>query len=287
MKYAFIRRHAGQFSVRQMCDVLGVSASGYYDARDRPKSATALRRDALAERIRTIHAAKKGRYGSPRMHAELVDERETWCINAVAKAMKSLGIQAISHRKFRVSTTDSNHEFPVADNVLDRNFTATKPNEVWLADMTYIPTAEGFLYLSIVEDLFSRRVVGWSMSESMESRGVVDALHMAIQLRCPEAGLIAHSDRGSQYASEHYQRQLAKHGIRCSMSRRGNCWDNAPMESFFASVKKELVHHEKYQTMAEARSSLFEYIEVFYNRERRHSSLGYVAPAKFEGNEYS
>ena len=170
MKYDFICRNAGKFSVRRMCDVLGVSASGYYDARDRPKSATALRRDALAERIRTIHAAKKGRYGSPRIHAELVDARETWCINAVAKAMKSLGIQAISHRKFRVSTTDSNHEFPVAGNVLDRNFTATKPNEVWLADMTDIPTAEGFLYLSIVEICFRGvswvgrwRAVAWSM----------------------------------------------------------------------------------------------------------------------------
>ena len=233
-----------------------------------------MRRDALAERIRTIHAAKKGRYGSPRMHAELGGERETWCRNTVAKAMKSLGIQAISHRKFRVSTTDSHHEFPVADNVLDRNFTAAKPNEVWLADTTYIPTAEGFLYLSIVEDLFSRRVVGWSMSASMASRGVVDALQMAIGLRCPKAGLLAHSDRGSPYASEHYQRQLAKHGIRCRMSRRGHCWDNAPMESFFASLKKELVHRERYQTVAEAKASLFKFIAVFYKRERRHSSLG-------------
>ena len=287
MKYAFIREHAAIFPVRLMCDKLGVSASGYYDALERPESVTARCHRELGDKIEAIHAARRGRYGSPRIHAELRAAGETCCVNTVAKGMKSLGIQAISHRKFRVSTTDSNHEFPVADNVLNRDFTATKPNEVWLADMSYIPTGEGFLYLSVVEDLFSRRVVGWSMTESMESRSVVDALGMALAARCPEAGLMAHSDRGSQYASEHYQQELAKHGIRCSMSRRGNCWDNAPMESFFATLKKELVHHEKYATRAEAKSSLFEYIEVFYNRERRHSALGYVAPAQFEDNESS
>ena len=287
MKYAFIREHATLFPVRQMCDKLGVSVSGYYDARDRVPSVTDQCHRKLGDKIRAIHAARRGRYGSPRIHAELVDQGEKCCVNTVAKVMKSLEIQAISHRKFRVSTTDSNHEFPVAGNVLNRDFTARRPNEVWLADMSYIPTDEGFLYLSIVEDLFSRRVVGWSMTESMESRCVVDALGMALAARCPEAGLLTHSDQGSQYASEHYQQELAKHGIRCSMSRRGNCWDNAPMESFFATLKKELVHHEKYATRAEAKSSLFEYIEVFYNRERRHSALGYVAPAQFEGNEYS
>jgi putative transposase len=287
VKYAFIREHAAIFPVQWMCDKLGVSDSGYYDALERPESVTARCHRELGDKIEAIHAARRGRYGSPRIHAELRDAGETCCVNTVAKVMKSLGIQAISHRKFRVSTTDSNHAFPVADNVLNRDFTATKPNEVWLADMSYIPTGEGFLYLSIVEDLFSRRVVGWSMTESMESRSVVDALGMALAARCPEAGLMAHSDRGSQYASEHYQQELAKHGIRCSMSRRGNCWDNAPMESFFATLKKELVHHEKYATRAEAKSSLFEYIEVFYNRERRHSALGYVAPAQFEDDEYS
>ena len=278
MTYAFIREHAAQFPVRRMCDKLGVSASGYYDARDRPVSVTARCHRELGDKIRAIHAARRGRYGSPRIHAELLHAGETCCVNTVAEVMKALGIQAISHRKFRVDTTDSNHASPVADNILNRDFTATKPNEVWLADMSYVPTGEGFLYLSIVEDLFSRRVVGWSMTESMESRCVVDALGMALAARCPGAGLLAHSDRGSQYASDHYQRALAGHGIRCSMSRRGNCWDNAPMESFFASLKKELVHHEKYATRADARSSLFEYIEVFYNRERRHSALGVRCP---------
>ena len=287
MRYAFVRGHAAQFPVTRLCALLEVSTSGYYDSVDRPASVTARCHRDLGVKIRAVHAARRGRYGSPRVHAELLGQGEECCVNTVAKVMKSLGIQAISHRKFRVGTTVSNHEFPIADNVLNREFTATKPNQVWLADMSYVQTGEGFLYLSIVEDLFSRRVVGWSMTESMESRCVVDALGMALAARCPEAGLLAHSDRGSQYAGEHYQRELAKHGIRCSMSRRGNCWDNAPMESFFASLKKELVHHEKYATRAEARSSLFEYIEVFYNRERRHSALGSVAPAQFEGNEYS
>ena len=287
MRYASVREHAAQFPVRRMCDELGVSASGYYDSIGRPVSVTARCRRDLGDKIRAVHAARRGRYGSPRVHAELSDAGEKCCVDTVAKVMKSLGIQAISHRKFRVGTTDSGHALPVADNALNREFTATKPNQVWLADMSYVPTGEGFLYLSIVEDLFSRRVVGWSMTASMESRCVVDALGMALAARCPEVGLLTHSDRGSQYAGEHYQRELARHGIRCSMSRRGNCWDNAPMESFFASLKKELVHHEKYATRAEARSSLFEYIEVFYNRERRHSALGYVAPAQFEGNEYS
>jgi len=196
--------------------------------------------------------------------------------------MKGLGIQAISHRKFRVSTTDSNHDFPVAANVVDRDFTASKPNEVWLTDMTYIETQEGWLYLAAVEDMYSRRVVGWSMDVTMESRLVVDALEMAVQQRYPDEGLLIHSDRGSQYASEHYQRLLAKRGITCSMSRKGNCYDNATMESFFATLKKELVHHEDYATVEEAKASVLEYIEVYYNRQPRHSSLGNVSPAEFE-----
>ena len=203
-------------------------------------------------------------------------------VNTVAKIMKGLGIQAISHRKFRVSTTDSNHDFPVAANVVDRDFTASKPNEIWLTDMTYIETREGWLYLAAVEDMYSRRVVGWSMDVTMESRLVVDALEMAVQQRYPDEGLLIHSDRGSQYASEHYQRLLAKRGITCSMSRKGNCYDNATMESFFATLKKELVHHEDYATVEEAKASVLEYIEVYYNRQPRHSSLGNVSPAEFE-----
>ena len=269
-----------------MCRVLEVSHSGYYAWIGRQPSVGEKRRNELAAEIRTIHAAVKRRYGSPRMHAELVAKGRACSVNTVAKIMKGLGIQAISHRKFRVSTTDSNHDFPVAPNVVDRDFTASKSNAIWLADITYVPTREGWLYLAAVEDLYSRRVVGWSMGTTMESRLVVDALEMAVKQRFPDAGLVAHSDRGSQYASEHYRRALADKGITCSMSRKGDCYDNSPMVSFFASLKKELVHHEDYPTVETAKSSLFEYIEVFYNRIRRHSALGYVAPAEFESAEH-
>ena len=286
MKYSFIRQNSSVFPVRSMCQALDVSPAGYYAWFDREPSATEQQREQLAVEIRTAHADVKRRYGSPRMHAELNARGHACSVNTVAKIMKWLGIQAISHRKFRVRTTDSNHDFPVADNVVDRDFTASKPNEVWLSDITYVPTQEGWLYLAAVEDLYSRRVVGWSMDVTMESRLVVNALEMAVQQRFPDEGLVAHSDRGSQYASEHYQRVLAKQGITCSMSRRGNCYDNAPMESFFATLKKELVHHETYATIAQAKASVFEFIEVFYNRIRRHSSLGYVAPAEFESGKH-
>ena len=272
--------------MRPMCRMLGVSPAGYYASIERPPRVTEKRREELAGEIRTAHAAVKRRYGSPRMHAELNARGHACSVNTVAKIMNQLGIQAVSHRKFRVRTTDSNHDFPIAANEVGQHFAASKPNEVWLTDITYVPTQEGFLYLAAVEDLYSRRVVGWSMDATMESRLVVAALAMAVKRRFPDEGLLAPSDRGSQYASEHYQRLLAKQGITCSMSRTGNCDDNAPMESFFASLKKELVHHETYATLAEAKASLFEYIEVFYNRIRRHSSLGYVAPAEFESGKH-
>ncbi len=268
-----------------MCRLLEVSPAGYYAWIDRPPSVTEKRRDALAAHIRTIDAAVKKRYGSPRMHAELEARGQGCSVNTVARIMKGLGIRAISHKRFRVRTTDSNHDFPIAANRLEQDFTATKPNAIWLADITYVPTREGWVYLAAVEDLYSRRVVGWSMGTTMESRLVVDALEMAVTQRFPDAGLVAHSDRGSQYASEHYRRALAERGIECSMSRKGNCYDNAPMESFFASLKKELVHHEDYATADAAKASLFEYIEVFYNRIRRHSALGYVTPTEFECSE--
>ena len=195
--------------------------------------------------------------------------------------MREAGIAAKTKRKFR-QTTDSNHPHPVARNLLDRQFDPLAPNERWVADMTYIATREGWLYLAVVEDLYSRMVVGWSMDTTMTSRLVVDALGMAVKRRLPGEELMAHSDRGSQYASEHYQQLLSKEGITCSMSRRGNCWDNSPMESFFASLKKELVHDEDYANNEEAKASIFEYIETFYNPIRRHSTLGYVSPVNFE-----
>jgi putative transposase len=281
MRYRFIDEHRRQWPVRLMCQVLQVSPGGYYTWQDRPASAQQQRREALAGEIRAIHQEVKERYGSPRMHAELQARGQSCCLNTVAKLMRQHGIAAKTKRKFRC-TTDSNHGLPVAENILDRQFEPVAANQVWVADITFIPTWEGWLYLAAVEDLYSRQIVGWSMSERMTSRLVVDALEMAVSRRLPGEGLLAHSDRGSQYASDHYQRLLEQHGINCSMSRRGDCWDNAPMESFFASLKKELVHHESYETRAEARASVFEYIEVFYNRVRRHSALGYLSPVEYE-----
>jgi transposase InsO family protein len=285
MTYGFIEEHKDQWPVRWLCETLEVSPAAYYAWRQGPRSAGEQRRDALLVEIRAVHAQFKARYGSPRIHKELVARGHGCCVNTVAKLMREAGIAAKTARKFRCTTTDSDHDLPVAENLLDRQFDPGTPNEAWVADITYIPTREGWLYLAAVEDLYSRMVVGWSMAEHMESRLVVDALGMAVERRLPGEGLLAHSDRGSQYASEHYQLLLAKHGIACSMSRRADCWDNAPMESFFASLKKELVHGADFATRAEARAAIFEYIEAFYNVQRRHSSLGYVSPAEYEQAE--
>lgn len=283
MRYRFIEEHRTVWPVSIQCDVLEVARSGYYAWRKRPASARARRRAELTDRIRAVHAVRhQDAYGAPRIHKELVTAGHKCNRKTVARCMKAAGIQAKTVKKFRVSTTDSNHRHPVAGNVVNREFRPSRKNETWTADITYIATDEGWLYLAAVEDLYSRKIVGWSMSERIDSRLVVEALEMAMQRELPGAGLVAHSDRGVQYASEHYQSLLQQHEITCSMSRRGNCWDNAPMESFFATLKKELVHHERYRTRDEARRSLFEYIEVFYNRVRRHSSLGYLSPHQFE-----
>jgi putative transposase len=264
------------------CRVLGVCRSGYYAWRDRPRSERSERQEQLITEMRAIHAEKrKHSYGSPRMHRELQALGHEVSENTVARLMKENGLRATTARKFR-HTTDSKHGHPVAENVMDREFTATRPNEKWVSDITYVGTDEGWLYVATVEDLYSRKVVGWSLGDRMTRELVESALQMAIGRRLPSGGLVAHSDRGSQYASGGYQELLKSHGITCSMSRRGNCWDNAPMESFFATFKKELVHQERYATREEARGSIFEYIELFYNVERRHSSLGYVSPQAFE-----
>ena len=281
MTFTFIEEHQETWPIRLMCQALDVSPAGYYAWLRRPPSFQEQRRAALLVLIQGVHAEVKQRYGSPRVHALLTARAETCSVNTVAKIMRNHDIRAKSARKFRC-TTDSNHPLPVADNILDRQFDPEGPNEAWVADITYIPTREGWLYLAIVEDLYSRKVVGWSMAGNMESRLVVDALEMAVTRRWPDEGLVAHSDRGSQYASEHYQRLLGKHGITCSMSAVAQCWDNAPAESFFATLKKELTHHEDYPTRAAARTSIFEYIEVFDNNQRLHSSLGYVTPAEYE-----
>jgi putative transposase len=280
LTFRFIADHAAEWPVTWMCEALEVSASGYYAWAARPDSPTEQRRQELVGAIEEVHAGVRQRYGSPRMTAELKARGYECSENTVAKLMNAHGIKARAPRRF-VRTTDSNHRLPVAANLLDRDFDPERPNQVWGADITYIPTQEGWLYLSVVEDLFSRMVVGWAMAESMESRLVVDALEMALARRRPGAGLLAHSDRGSQYASDHYQRVLASEGITCSMSGVGQCWDNAPVESLFGRLKCEL-EVEVFATRGQARAVVFEYLEVFYNRVRRHSSLGFVSPAEFE-----
>ena len=267
-----------------MCEALEVSVSGYYAWATRADSPTQAWRQELVAAIEEIHADVKQRYGSPRMTAELNARGHECSENTVAELMREHGIRAKAPRRF-VRTTDSNHRLPVAANILDRDFEPEGPNQVWCADITYIPTREGWLYLAVVEDLFSRMIVGWSMDESMESRLVVDALEMAVarRLNGPSSSeLIAHSDRGSQYASEHYQRILGAEGITCSMSEVGQCWDNAPMESFFGRLKCEVGSSEMFATRDQARAEIFEYLEVFYNRVRLHSSLGFVSPVEFE-----
>jgi transposase InsO family protein len=265
-----------------MCKILKVTRSGYYAWCDRPVSARRQRREELVRQIRQVHEDSRGTYGSPRIAVELQEQAVVVCRNTVAKYMKQDQLRADPPRPFTPRTTDSTHPHPVAPNRLDRDFTATAPNQKWVCDLTYLWTEQGWLYLSVVMDLFSRRVVGWSMSEDLKARGVAQALEMAIVRRKPQAGLLHHSDRGVQYACGLYQDLLADHGITASMSRPGNCYDNAVAESFFGTLKTELVHREQYRTREEARSSVFKWIECWYNRRRRHSSLGYLSPEAFE-----
>lgn len=282
MKFRFIEDHREVFLVRVMCSVLRVSASGYYAWRGRPESARAQANKTLVEDIRRVHASSRRRYGSPRVHASLREEGKQVGCNRVARLMRAHGIQAHRKRPFR-KTTDSNHAFPPAPNLLDRQFaSAVAPNQVWLADLTYIATGEGWLYLAAILDLFSRKVVGWAMSETMPQELTLAALNMAIANRNPGPGLLHHSDRGGQYAAHAYRRVLDDHGMRCSMSRKGNCWDNAPMESFFGGLKTGLDGDGPFHTRQAARTALFQAIEGWHNRQRLHSSLGYITPINKE-----
>jgi transposase InsO family protein len=279
MRYRFIDKHRTVWPIGVQCHVLEVSRSGYYAWRARPESRTARRQIELTDRIREIHGQKHhANYGAPRVHRELVAQGYACNRKTVEKLMCRAGIRAKTCRRFRVMTTDSRHSLPIAPNRLGRQFRPPARHRAWTMDITYIPTDEGWLYLALVEDLYSRKIVGWATSERIDSALVAAALNMALEQERPGAGLLAHSDRGVQYASDHFQTLLARHGIVCSMSRKGNCWDNAPTESLVATIKKELVHHEHYATRDEARRSLFEYIEVFYNRQRRHSALDYQTP---------
>jgi putative transposase len=282
MRFCFIEDHRNAYPVRTMCAVLEVSPSGYYAWRDRPESARRAADRGLAADIRRIHADNRAVYGSPRMHAALRAEGRRIGVNRVARLMRHNGIQG-RHKRRAPRTTDSNHSHSIAPNLLDRQFTTAAPNQVWLADITYVPTAEGWLYLAVVLDLFARRVVGWAMSETMPQELTIDALTMAIAQRRPGPCLLHHSDRGSQYAAHAYRRLLEENGMRCSMSRKGNCWDNAPMESFFGSMKTELdIDHVTFETRRQARVAIFSFLESFYNRRRLHSAIGYRSPDQWE-----
>ena len=284
MRYQFIEAHRQAFTVTLMCRVLAVSPSGYYAWRGRPASQREMANEELLKAIKEAHEASHGTYGSPRIYKD-IKEQHPCSQNRVARLMKKHQIVAKQQKRYK-RTTRADAAHPVAPNLLDGDFTATAPNEKWTADITYIPTLEGWLYLAVVLDLFSRRIVGWAMSARMTSHLVIDALRMALRERQPTAGLLHHSDRGSQYTGASYQQLLEGHLFLVSMSGTGNCYDNAPTESFFGSLKMELVHHARYETRAQARTDIFFYIEAFYNRQRRHSTLGYVSPAAYEAAHY-
>jgi putative transposase len=285
VKFQIIKDHlAEHFPIERACEVLGVSPSGYHAWLKRPISKRGQRRAELAEKIGKLYQEHRRVYGSPRMCRALQAQGEKVCENTVADIMRERRIRAKSKKKFVPKTTDSNHEQPIAPNKLDRQFHAKLPDQKWAVDITYVPTDEGWLYLAGVIDLCSRKVVGWSMADHMETSLVSDALKMAIARRRPSKGLLHHSDRGVQYASEDYLSLLQSSGMTTSMSRKGDCYDNAVMESFWASLKTELVNHEHYRTLEQARASIFDYIEVFYNRKRLHSSLGYLSPESFEAS---
>lgn len=282
MRFQFIDENRSHHRTRQMADILGVSLSGYYDWRKRPESKRETGRLELVRTIEEIHRSSRGAYGSPRVFKQLKALGRKASRSTVERLMREHGIRSKRKRRFRVVTTDSKHSHPVAENHLARNFEPSKPNQKWSADITYIPTKEGWLYLAVILDLFSRRVVGWSMDETMPTELTLRALRMALDKCNPGDGLMHHSDRGSQYAAGDYRRLLEARRITCSMSRKGNCWDNATTESFFGSLKSEFVHHEVFQTRAEAKTMIFEWIEAFYNRTRLHSTLGYRSPEQYE-----
>ena len=281
MRYNFIQEHRYEYRIILMCRGLNVSRSGYYAWRDRAESARDRTNRLLVSQIRMVHERFRRVYGSPRITAELRAQGVVCSENRVARLMRWAGLRAKTVKKYRL-TTDSRHSLAIAPNLLARQFTVERLNTVWASDITYIWTSQGWLYLAVVLDLCSRQVVGWAMSDRGDEQLILAALHQALRRRRLVDQPLHHSDRGVQYAAGDYRKLLRDNGITCSMSRRGNCWDNAVVESFFATLKKELVRHERFQTKAEAKAKIFEYIEVFYNRVRRHSSLGQISPAQFE-----
>jgi len=281
MRFSFIAAEKAAFPVRLLCRTLQVSRAGFYAWQARPPAPRARADARLGHEIGAIHAESRQRYGSPRIHAELAARGYRTSRKRVARLMRSRGLAARRRRRFRV-TTESRHSLPIAPNVLARQFERAAPDQAWVTDITYIATGEGWLYLAVILDLCSRFAVGWAISERLTDALTLNALGMALARRRPPQGLLHHSDRGSQYASGDYQKVLAQHGIVCSMSRRGDCWDNAVAESFFATLKVELVHDAAWATRATARTELFDHLERFYNGQRRHSALGYLSPRAFE-----
>jgi len=281
MKYAFIAAHQKEFPVLRMCQVLNGSESGYYAWCKREPSQRKQEDEHVGKLIEDAYQNNRQVYGSPRVHAELKEQGVHCGRKRVARLMRERGISAKTKRR-KVKTTDSQHTNPVAPNLLKREFTADAPNTKWVADITGIGSAEGWLYVAAIVDIYSRLVVGWAMSKERDEQLVTKAAEMAITQRRPGASLIHHSDRGSQYTSQGYLTLLKETGIQVSMSGKGDCYDNALMESFFGTLKEECVERQSYQTRAEARNAVFEYIEVFYNRQRKHSSLGYVSPVTYE-----
>jgi putative transposase len=273
-----------EYPIKAMCEVLAVSRSGYYQWRSAQATARALHTEAIRAKITSVHKASRGTYGSPRVTVALHEQGETVGRNRVARLMKEAGLQGRQARRYRVRTTDSAHHDPIAPNLLAELPAPTKPDTVWVTDITYVETGEGWLYLAGVLDLYSRRLIGWAMGSSLETALPLAALHMALRRRRPDAGLLHHSDRGCQYASAAYRSTLAEHGCIASMSRRGNCYDNATMESFWSTLKHELIYRRRFATRDEATTAIFDYIESFYNRTRLHSALGFKSPLAYESN---
>jgi transposase InsO family protein len=279
MRHRFVAAERASYPVRRLCRVLGVAASGFHAWLQRGPSRRERQDCSLTARIAAVLAASRRTYGSPRAHAELRAEGVRVSRKRGARLMRTAGRVATVRRRLP-RTTDSDHGRPVAPNLLEQKLAADQPDTVWLADISYLPTDEGWLYLAAIKDMATREIVGWSMSDSLEAGSACEALRMAIQRRQPPAGLIHHSDRGVQYASSEHQKLRARHGLRCSMSRRGNCYDNAPMESFFGSLKNELVHRTTFPTRVAARQAILDYVEIFHNRRRRHSGIGFLTPTQ-------
>ena len=283
MKYLFIEKHQQKYSVSRLCAMLKINRSSFYAWKKRKPSEREKTNQALIDHIRRIHKMSRKAYGSPRVYAQLKKQGFTCNRKRIAKLMRQDGLKG--QRKYhKVITTNSKHGFPIAPNYLNRDFQAKNPNEKWVADITYVHTEEGWLYVACVLDLFSRKIVGLAMSSKIDATLVEDALRMALYQRQPDKGLLHHSDRGVQYASYKIQNILTDNHIQVSMSGKGNCYDNAVMESFWGTIKNEWVHHQKYQTRSQARTDIFSYIEGFYNTVRLHSTLGYVSPNEFESN---